>query len=354
MVDLTMKSCMCVKHLITKTVLLAFALTGFIFQARDEPEIASLFRADERFTFLFYNTENLYDAIDDPFTDDAEFLPEGVRNWTYSRYYRKIQSVAKVILSAGDTVPPVFVGLCEIENRGVAESLVRMTPLSLYNYGIVHFESKDNRGIDICLLYDRNVATLVYSRAVYPLTAGGDTLPVSRPVLYAKMSIGDRLLHILVNHWPSRRGGVMSASSLRRGLADYIVTFSDSIFRADGEESAVIIAGDLNTTPSNDELLPFAKAGFVNTLSAEEKRGEGTYKYRGVWQILDHIIVSESMEDGRSSFIIEDALIHSPGFLLMDDAVYPGLKPFPTFDGYRYSGGYSDHLPVKAVFRYQP
>ena len=145
----------------------------------------------------------------------------------------------------------------------------------------------------------------------------------------------------------------MSASFLRRSLAEYTVAFTDSIFAIEGREAAVIIAGDLNTTPSNDEIMPFIRAGFVNLLFAAEKRGEGTYKYRGVWQILDHIIVSGSMSDGRSVFSVESAGIHSPGFLLIDDEVYPGSKPFSTFGGYSYSGGYSDHLPVRAVVRYQ-
>lgn len=304
------------------------------------------------FTLLFYNTENLFDAVNDPLTDDEEFLPDGDRRWTYTRYYRKLQSVAKVILSAGDTVPPAFVGLCEIENRGVAEALVRMTPLSRYDYGIVHFESKDIRGIDVCLLYNREYASLTVSRALYPVSLDGDTLPVDRPVLYAKMKIGDKPLHLLLNHWPSRRGGVMAASAMRMSLSDFIVAFADSIFQADGSETAVILAGDLNCTPMDDEIRSFAAAGFTNLLTDELKRREGTYKFRGVWQILDHIIVSGSMTDGSSVFSVEDSVIHSAEFLLIDDEVYPGKKPFPTFDGYRYAGGYSDHLPVRLVVRY--
>ena len=144
----------------------------------------------------------------------------------------------------------------------------------------------------------------------------------------------------------------MAASSLRRSLAEYTVALTDSIFQADGNETAVIIAGDLNCKPSDDEVSLFGRAGFVNLLAAAEKRREGTYKYRGVWQILDHIIVSESMTDGRSGFSVHDCMIHAPGFLLINDDVYPGQKPFSTYDGYRYTGGYSDHLPVKLEVRY--
>ncbi|MFO7574056.1 MAG: endonuclease/exonuclease/phosphatase family protein, partial [Bacteroidales bacterium] len=203
------------------------------------------------------------------------------------------------------------------------------------------------------LLYNKEVASLIVSRAIYPVSVKGDTLPVGRPVLYAKVKVDDRSLHLLLNHWPSRRGGVMAASAMRRGLTDYIIAFTDSIFKADGEESSVIIAGDLNCTPSDDEIKSFGAAGFVNLLSADGnvKRSEGTYKYRGVWQILDHIIVSKSMTEGISDFIVEESMIHSAEFLLIDDDVYPGRKPFATFDGYRYAGGYSDHLPVRLVVR---
>jgi hypothetical protein len=306
------------------------------------------------FTFIFYNTENLFDATNDSLTDDEEFLPEGDRRWTYTRYYRKLQSVAKVILSAGDTVPPAFVGLCEVENRGVAEALVMMTPLSRYDYGILHFDSKDTRGIDLCLLYNRELASPIASRAIYPVSVEGDNLHLSRPILYAKMKIGEKTLHLLLNHWPSRRGGVLAAAAVRRGLTDYIIAFTDSIFEADGKESAVIIAGDLNCTPLDDDIKSFNGSGFVNLFSASGngKSREGTYKYRGVWQILDHIIVSKSMMEGISDFSVEESMIHSAGFLLINDVVYPGLKPFPTFDGYRYAGGYSDHLPVKLIVKY--
>ena len=354
-------SCICVKLLYLVRILIPVIPLALIFMkayangiVHSAPTFTTYAQdtASRSFTFLFYNAENLFDAIDDTITDDQEFLPDGARRWTYTKYYRKLHSVAKVILSAGDTVPPALIGLCEIENIGVAGSLVSLTPLSRYDYGIVHFDSKDSRGIDICLLYNREVFTLISSAALYPERFPGDSPGVTRPVLYAKMQIENKPLHLLLNHWPSRRGGVMAAMEARKSLADYIIEFTDSVFRADGRETAIVIAGDLNSTPSDEEVTSFGSAGFVNLLAAAEKRGEGTYKYRGVWQIFDHIIVSTSMAEGWSDFNIEKCLIHSPAFLLIEDVVYPGLKPFPAFDGYRYAGGYSDHLPLKMVVWY--
>jgi hypothetical protein len=305
------------------------------------PELAS-----DSFVFMFYNVENLFDAVDDSLKDDEEYLPGGARGWTNSRYYQKLNSIAKVILSAGSWEPPALVGLCETENRAVAEALVRLTPLNNYRYGVVYTESDDARGIDIGLLYDRDKFDIVSFRAISP-DMGKDQSPfTSRPVLYVKLKKGEEYLHLLLNHWPSRRGGVLAGQDLRHRLAETVRSVVDSLFLTDGIGSAVIVAGDFNCDPSGSEIKLLSGEGMVNLSIPGFRQGIGTYRYRGVWQMIDQIIVSESMINGDSYFSAKDFTVHSPDFLLIDDPVYPGRKPFSTYDTYRYAGGYSDHLPV--------
>ena len=303
-------------------------------------------RAGDSFVFMFYNVENLFDAVDDSLKDDEEFLPGGSRGWTNSRYYHKLNSIAKVILSAGSWEPPALVGLCETENRGVAEALVRLTPLSNFGYDIVYTESDDSRGIDIGLLYDRNKFDIVSFRAIIPELDKDQSPFTSRPVLYVKVKKGEEYLHLLLNHWPSRRGGVLAGQDLRHRLAETVRCVVDSLFLTDGSGSAVIVAGDFNSDPSGTEIKLLSEGGMVNLAIPDYRQGRGTYRYRGVWQMFDQIIVSEAMTNSDSYFRARDFAVHSPDFLLKDDPVYPGRKPFSTYDTYRYTGGYSDHLPV--------
>lgn len=301
------------------------------------------------FSFLFYNTENLFDFSDDSGIDDAEFNAGGPRGWNYEKYRHKLNSIAKVILSAGEWEPPALVGLCETENRGVVADLIRLTPLSRYDYDIVYTESDDERGIDVGLIFRKDIVEILNFRSIVPETSDGRY--TSRPVLYVKAETGGLPIHLLLNHWPSRRGGVMAGQGVRENLARLVRHVSDSLITAEGPGTAIIIAGDFNCDPS-DRAMQILSGGSLVNLSAGLKPGTGTYRYRGVWQVFDQIIVSAALTEGGSSLSAGGVLIHSPEFMLADDPVYPGKKPFSTYDGFRYSGGFSDHLPVKVEVRY--
>lgn len=315
-------------------------------KAVPDPECSIDFHLADSFRFMFYNTENLFDAVDDILTDDEEYLPGKPRGWTQGKYYLKLQSVAKVILSAGETVPPELVALCETENRAVAEALISLTPLSRHNYGLVYHESTDRRGIDICLLYDSSRFTVKYSGQMFPSAGERGGTFKGRPVLYVQLETYDKILHLFLNHWPSRRGGVMAGRSMREQMADIIISAIDSLILRDVVHPAVIIAGDFNCSPCDREIMKIAKAGMVNLTASLPVNNKGTYRYKGVWQYLDQILVSCSMTDGSSGFSVRKMKVHSPEYLLTDDPYYPGKKPFATYEGFRYIGGYSDHLPL--------
>jgi predicted extracellular nuclease len=299
---------------------------------------------------MFYNVENAFDTSDDPATEDNEFLPGGVRRWTNSRYENKLNNIYKTIVAAGEGQPPEIIGFCEIENSGILKDLISKTYLSKFNYGIIHEDSRDRRGIDVCMLYRKDILKL--SGYDYWIPEGLNREEFSsRSVLYAKLSYGNDTLHVILNHWPSRRGGVLSGEPMRRLMAAMVRSKVDSISER-STIAKIIITGDFNSTPAESEmkLLLGSVSGtvLVNLSTAASERGEGTYRYQGIWEVFDQVIVSEDLINSSKGFSTgqEDMHIFKPGFLLADDPVYPGPSPFPTYKGYRYQGGFSDHLPV--------
>lgn len=297
---------------------------------------------------MFYNVENAFDTRDDPATEDNEFLPDGVRRWTNGRYENKLNNIYKAIIAAGEGEPPEIIGFCEIENSGILQDLISKTYLSKYEYGIIHEDSHDRRGIDVCMLYRKDIFKLSTYDYWMPESLNPEEFS-SRSVLYAKLSYGSDTIHIILNHWPSRRGGVLSGEPMRRLMAAMVRNKVDSISHQ-VNIAKIIIAGDFNSIPAESEMkmLAGSDSGLVNLSAVPSERGEGTYRYQGIWELFDQVIVSDDLLNCNEGLSTEqeDMHIFKPGFLLTEDPVYPGSSPFPTYKGYRYSGGFSDHLPV--------
>jgi hypothetical protein len=294
----------------------------------------------ESYRFIFYNVENLFDTKDDSLTDDNEFLPDGSMHWTESRYRKKINSVYKVLAAAGEWDPPALAGFCEIENKNVLRSLVYDTWLSKYPYGIVTGESRDPRGIRPGIIYRKDRLKLLYTRSIEPNTSGEFR---SRMILYTKWLIGEDTIHLYLNHWPSRRRGVLAEEKTRESVMMALGNSLDSLFRRSESSSKIIIAGDLNCTPDDLKIN-----GMINLSSTAAEKGEGTYRYRGKWEMIDQVIVSRGIVDSvKGIYTNSDLLkIFKPDFLMQKDPVYPGDTPFPTYRGFSYQGGFSDHLPL--------
>ncbi|MEA1896100.1 MAG: endonuclease [Bacteroidota bacterium] len=315
------------------------------------------------FRIMFYNVENLFDPWDDTLTIDDEFLPGGERNWTYQRYKDKVNKLYKTIVALGEWDPPSLIAVCEIENKRVLKELLQKTPLKKIDYDIIHFDSPDRRGIDVALLYRKDRFTPLHS-GKYPVVFSGDSSYTTRDILYVKGQIDGvpaDPLHIFVNHWPSRRNGQM-ASETRRMMASATLTgIVDSLLL--GEEGArIIITGDFNDQPENKSLTKLASArdpyrpdseAFVN-LCGSWSGDIGSYKYKGQWYMFDQIIVSKSLISETSAYRIDkDSFqVFHPSFLLVQDKNYLGLKPFSTFYGFSYQGGFSDHLPVMVDIKF--
>lgn len=294
---------------------------------------------------LFYNVENAFDVFDDSLTDDEEFLPAGVRRWNRSRYDNKINSIYKTIVASGGWTPPEIIAFCEVENRKVIDDLLNKTYLSKYDYNIVHEDSPDARGIDVCLIYRKEYLKL--DSYCYLKPSGGTFY--SRPVLSAKFISEPDTFNIFVNHWPSRRGGVLAGSDLRIKLADMVKVKADSIMEYSSGQGIIII-GDFNSNPDDPEMKAFQGGDRYKYINLSEKYYplKGTYRYQGKWEMFDQVIVSENLTGKNLTphSVTASINIIDEGFLLKDDPVYPGKSPFSTYRGLKYQGGFSDHLPI--------
>jgi hypothetical protein len=302
---------------------------------------------------MFYNTENLFDTYDDTLKEDDAFLPEGLMRWNRTRYLKKINSVCKTIIAAGEWNPPAIVGLCEIENRKVIEDLVYRTALSNFGYGIVHEESPDPRGIDVCMIFRKDLVKVIDHRAWIPSGVRKDEFH-SRNVLYIKCAVLGDTIHLIINHWPSRRGGVLAGEPMREKVAEMVRNAVDSLSNVSGNLLKIIVFGDFNCNTDDPVISTLLKGCnsdenlLLNLADKNQSGSLGTYRYMGNWEILDQVIVSEGLLKNAGGLFTEkeNFRIFSPDFLLRNDSKYPGMTTFSTYSGYRYIGGFSDHLPV--------
>ncbi len=317
----------------------------------------------DSYKFMFYNVENLFDTYDDSLKNDNEFLPEGERYWNNYKYYTKLNQIYKVIVAIGEWNPPAIIGLCEIENRKVLNDLVNNTPLVKFEYKIIHKESPDKRGIDVGFLYrEKLFKPLSHEAIAINFLDSPDTK--TRDILYVKGKVNKKdTVHIFINHWPSRWGGQLESENRRLFAASVLRSKIDSIFDL-SSESNIIITGDFNDYPDNKSMQQILKANkefnqIINSqlynLSSHFSSASniGTTKYQGNWGILDQFIVSGYMLDYNNIYTGQNnTFIYSPDFLLEPDDSYFGFKPFRTYRGLRYNGGYSDHLPTYIIINF--
>lgn len=294
----------------------------------------------QTFTFVELNCENLFDTNHDPSKQDTEFLPDGSRHWTRSRYWKKLNNVAQEILSCSDQLPDM-VALCEVENDSVLIALTRRSLLRNAGYEYLMTESPDVRGLDVALLYQPVCfRPLCYECLSVPLLS---EMRPTRDVLYVKgtVSSGDTL-HVFIVHAPSRLGGERHSRPFRLQVASLLKDRMTAIC-----DEKVLIAGDFNDYATDSSLRQLEACGLTNvTATAQGHHGaKGTYRYRGDWHSLDHVLVSSSLLVQLQGAEINDAL-----FLMEEEPDYGGWRPHRTFQGYRYQGGYSDHLPLVVRF----
>lgn len=316
------------------------------------------------FRVLFWNVENLFDTKHDSLKNDTEFLPDATRHWNYRKYKKKLANIARVISAVGKWESPVLVGLCEVENDRTLRDLTLYSPLKEREYRYVMTHSADTRGINVALLYQRDRFKLLSTNAIAP----GLPEPHSRPTrdilhVSGQLLTGDTL-DVLVAHLPSRSGGEKQSEPYRLFVARKIKETADSLISI-RLHPKLIIMGDFNDYPTNQSVAKVLNAlppparpepGKLYHLLAQKAKSPdfGSYKYRGEWGLLDHLIVSGTLLHPQESLFGSEAtadVVRLP-FLLTKDEKYGGMQPFRTYNGMTYQGGYSDHLPIYADFRF--
>jgi len=313
----------------------------------------SYFKSKEKsknaFTIAFYNLENLFDTLDDPKTFDDDFTSDGKLKWNKKRYFKKISRLSHVIKQLGTEksfIPPVLVGVAEIENKTVLEDLVRSKNLKKFHYEYVHYDSLDDRGIDVGLLYNKQLFELLHSE-IFPLYIEDDEgeRDFTRDVLLVEGNFNGELMYILINHWPSRREGVeesegkrVKASELNREIIDKI--------RLEDKHAKIVIMGDFNDNPTNKSLQNLVKDDFYNPMQQLLSKGKGTLKHKDDWHLFDQIIFSKNfmnVKENQHSF--KYAEVFDRDFLKVFRGKNIG-KPFRTYIWKWYQGGFSDHFAV--------
>lgn len=319
-------------------------------------------QGQDTYRTVFYNVENLFDTKDDPATRDEDFTPYGKLHWNQQRYTNKLLKLAQTLKAVGEGKFPAFIGLCEVENETVLSDLIQKTELAEGNYMFVHRDSPDPRGIDVAFLYRPDIFRLL-EKDFLTVEFPEDKTLHTRDILYiagilkGKRNSGTDTLHFFICHFPSMSGGEAESEWKRKRAAATVKNKINALQR-DCPAAAVIIMGDFNgkaDRPAQTEILGSRRfkqgktvgTHLYNTGYYLLNRGYGSYKYKGNWQTIDHIIVSGNLLDGKGTLQADPELrIFAPRFLLEEDKTHYGFKPFRTYIGPRYNGGYSDHLPV--------
>lgn len=309
-------------------------------------------------TIAFYNAENLFDTIRSSDADE-ERTPSGSYKWTSGRYTDKTAKLARVISEIGKGTtgtPPDIVGLAEVENGIVLRDLIGAKALRAHNYGIVHFDSPDRRGIDVALLYRKSTFTPIHFKNI-PLKIYNEEgyRIYTRDQLLVKGILDGEPVHFIVNHWPSRYGGEKRSRPNRGAAAELNKQLIDSLQVLD-PGAKIISMGDLNDDPSDPSLKKVLKVRgqksetgpgeLFNPMEDMATKGLGTLAHRDRWHLFDQIFFTAALlEEDKSSYRYWKAGIFNKHYLITPSGSHKGY-PLRSYTYGQYSGGYSDHFPV--------
>ena len=317
-----------------KKTLIFLLLPFFVLSQSDDKELFS----------VFYNVENLFDTIDNPNTRDNEFLPKSEKKWDTYRYNYKLNQLDKVfseiIKKENENRLPDIIGLCEVENKLVIDDLLKTETFKNHTYKIIHRQSPDGRGIDCALLVDEKFEVL---NSDFIKINNPKESRATRDIVFGKLKFKNQIINVFVNHWPSRWGGQEASNHKRVFVAEVLRKYIDN---NTSESDFNLIMGDFNDYPTNESLADIlVKDDLVNLMSKSNVSGRGSYNYRGNWDWLDQIIVSQY-----------DFKLISFGAFEEDFMMYTNKKgevyPNRSFGGNNWYAGFSDHLPVFLRFTF--
>jgi predicted extracellular nuclease len=307
----------------------------------------------KKHTIAFYNIENLFDIYNDEIKRDNDFLPSAEKRWTVKRYKNKLNKIGFVIPNIGNKQTqkhPAIIGLAEVENEAVLKDLVNSKHLKEFNYKFVHYNSKDERGIDVALLYDEAIFKVAHSKAytIDLLNEKGEP-DYTRDILLVSGLFEGLELHLIVNHWPSRRDGDFETEGKRITASNKVSEIIDDL-KTINPEARILIMGDFNDDPSCKSIKQLvAKKGLFNPMDTLLSNERGTTSYRQKWNLFDQFIFTTNFFDRKKKNLrFIEANIFDEDFLKLSDGKYKG-SPYRTYVGKNYKGGYSDHFPVYLI-----
>lgn len=313
------------------------------------------------YTIAFYNCENLFDIYDDPETLDDDFTPEGSKKWTLKRYKNKIGKLSMTISKIGFEETehlPTLVGLAEVENEDVVKDLIDNENLGKNKMDYVHYDSFDERGIDVAMLYNPKVFRVIHSEPIRPPKIyGDDPRGRTRDILYVEGKLIDSTMHIFVVHLPSKRDRNFNLP-LRQAIIQQLSERIQDV-REEEKDPHIVVLGDFNTDPDALSLKKYLKAknkpnpndmGMYNPMEMLVKDGHFTTVHRKNWLLFDQMLFSSAFLSSHSTPNLVDTQVFNPYFLQEWDHKFR-FQPFRTFVGRKYLGGYSDHFPIYSIIK---
>jgi endonuclease/exonuclease/phosphatase family metal-dependent hydrolase len=310
----------------------------------------------------FYNLENLYDTANNPLVNDDDFTLHGIKKYTSEIYYDKIDRLSRVISEIGKDKTAdgaVILGVAEIENDTVLNDLIHHPLLKKRNYQFVHYDSKDLRGIDVALLYNPVYLKVESSKQIpVKLSSKNKEKFLTRDILMVKAQLDGEPIYILVNHWPSKKGGEDQTSGSRNEAAAVCRTEINRIQQIDAT-AKIIVMGDLNDNPDSYSVKNVLKAsGNRYQINKEElynpwteiyANGYGSLANQDSWSLFDQILLSKNwLNSNQSGFYFYKQEIFKRVYMIENRGRYKGY-PMRTWDGNNYRGGYSDHFPTYLI-----
>jgi len=306
-------------------------------------------------TIAFYNIENLFDIENDPLTKDDDFLPTSAKRWTPKRYQNKLLKLGTVISKIGDEtaeVAPIIVGLAEVENKKVLSDLVGSETLIKEAYSYIHYDSADERGIDVALLYKSDIFKVENSEtfSVYLQNESGEQ-DYTRDILLVEGILYNEPVSIIVNHWSSRREGTKETEFKRLAGSNKVNSIIKTL-KNKNPNAKILVMGDFNDNPNNNSVTLMEKESeLYNPFKTVWSYDKGSLSYNFRWNLFDQILFSTNFFDANSSALdFHSADVFNSKILTQSHGKYKG-QPFRTYVGKKYKGGYSDHFPVYVNFK---
>ncbi|MFC4721507.1 endonuclease/exonuclease/phosphatase family protein [Geojedonia litorea] len=301
-------------------------------------------------TVAFYNIENLFDIYDDEHTNDDDFLPNSAKRWTQKRYDRKLYKLGSVISQIGlneTQQPPSIVGLAEVENAAVLQDLISSSELAEHRYNFVHYDSTDERGIDVALLYREEMFKVQSTEtfSVHLVDDNGEP-DYTRDILLVTGFLNNDLIHVIVNHWSSRRDGDEATAYKRIAASNRVLEIINQLERL-YDNPKIVVMGDFNDNPTDRSIVHLlANAQLFHPLISKWTPERGTQNHDFKWNLFDQIMCSNNLLNGSDQgYRFKGAEIFDEKFLTQYHGKYKG-QPYRTYVGKKYKGGFSDHFPV--------